>query len=331
MSKDKKRIYWIDYLKGLAILSVVFLHSFNGYTTDDTITGIILKYITSFHMALFFSISGYLFTKDIKDYKGQIKKKIKTLVVPYAIYGIAVGFLLENIRVIIRGHEFDLWTTIGKLLTFKISYLAGWFLIVLFEVYILEYIINYLSTRFKVKDEYITILHVSMLIIGFLSTNISLLDVFKIKLVLISSFFFHLGYIIRKINIKTTQAILLTLIGGVVCYINKVCTYSNFEFGFPILFTISSCCSIIGWINLIRNVHKNNGGYINKQIISLGEDSIIVLLTHPIYLYAFRMFEKITHMDIHTFPPYAIFILLIIMELFTIKYIPKVLKKTFGK
>ena len=328
---NKKRLDWIDYLKGLAILTVVFLHSFNGYDTNNTTTGIILKYITSFHMALFFSISGYLYNKKIKNYKVQIIKKTKTLVLPYIVYGVFVGFILENVRVIIRGHEFDIFLTISKLLTLKISYLASWFLIVLFETYLLEYLINYISEKLKINEVYIAIIHLVLLIVAFLCTNIEFMDLYKIKLVFVSAAFFYFGKLLSRKNIKITNSIALIIIGLVLCFINKTCTYSNFEFGDCVLFTLSACCSITGWINLIKNVFIDYSNINNKKFRDFGQDSIIILLTHPIYLYFIRIVEKLANMEIHTFPPYAIFIILIIMEIITLKFMPKFIKKTFGK
>ena len=48
-----KRVDYLDYAKGIAIILVVLGHIFSG--------GNIKTYIYSFHMPLFFIISGYLF------------------------------------------------------------------------------------------------------------------------------------------------------------------------------------------------------------------------------------------------------------------------------
>ena len=49
----KERLIWIDILKGLGILTVVFAHC---YIPDE----LLKKIIYTFHMPLFFLISGYL-------------------------------------------------------------------------------------------------------------------------------------------------------------------------------------------------------------------------------------------------------------------------------
>lgn len=66
-------------------------------------------------------------------------------------------------------------------------------------------------------------------------------------------------------------------------------------------------------------------------IKDLGKDSIIVLITHGIYLYVIRILEKMLKMELHTFPWYLSFSLIMILEIITVYYMPKFIRKTFGK
>lgn len=79
--KDKKRILWIDVLRGIAMFLVVY-----GHTSQNAE---IKKYIYAFHMPLFFIISGMTsaFQKSITT-KEFMKKKMKTLLVPYFLLNI---------------------------------------------------------------------------------------------------------------------------------------------------------------------------------------------------------------------------------------------------
>lgn len=74
MSKD--RILWLDTLKVMAIYLVVLGHIVST-TYQHDLKGIIY----SFHMPLFFMISGYL----NKDKHNAIKANVFALIVPYVL------------------------------------------------------------------------------------------------------------------------------------------------------------------------------------------------------------------------------------------------------
>lgn len=75
------RINWIDWGKAIAITMVVFGHI--PMEADN----FLLRYITIFHMPLFFFISGYL-TKTGRPIKTLNSKYMTSLVYPYIIYNV---------------------------------------------------------------------------------------------------------------------------------------------------------------------------------------------------------------------------------------------------
>lgn len=76
------RFHWIDSLKGIGIMLVVFAHH-HLPTALET-------YIYSFHMPLFFFISGFLFEfeKYAKSFANFVKVKFKSLIVPYFFFAV---------------------------------------------------------------------------------------------------------------------------------------------------------------------------------------------------------------------------------------------------
>ena len=84
----KKRDRSLDILRGIGIFLMVFDHVGWG--------SIIHTYIQSFHMPLFFIVSGYLWKNE--DLKSVVKKRIKTLIVPYVVFA-ALFMLLERLPV----------------------------------------------------------------------------------------------------------------------------------------------------------------------------------------------------------------------------------------
>ncbi|MBO7382078.1 MAG: acyltransferase family protein, partial [Muribaculaceae bacterium] len=77
-----KRIEWIDYARALSIWLIVFGHS--SINSD-----VVNQYLNSFHVAVFFMISG-LFEKNLEEsnLKTRITKGIKTLLLPYFFFNI---------------------------------------------------------------------------------------------------------------------------------------------------------------------------------------------------------------------------------------------------
>jgi fucose 4-O-acetylase-like acetyltransferase len=75
------RINWIDWAKVIAISFVVF-----GHIPAEP-ENFIHKYITSFHMPLFFFISGFLTKKEYMSVT-TLKKYWHTLIIPYLCYNI---------------------------------------------------------------------------------------------------------------------------------------------------------------------------------------------------------------------------------------------------
>lgn len=75
------RLNWIDWAKTIAITFVVF-----GHIPEER-GNFFLNYIVTFHMPLFFFISGYLTKKEYFN-KNTQKKYTRTLIIPYFIYNI---------------------------------------------------------------------------------------------------------------------------------------------------------------------------------------------------------------------------------------------------
>ena len=75
----KKRILYVDYLRGFGILLMVMGHVGFGRIFD--------QWIHAFHMPLFFFVSGYLFKKE--EIVPRLKKRMKGLLIPYSLFGVA--------------------------------------------------------------------------------------------------------------------------------------------------------------------------------------------------------------------------------------------------
>ena len=82
---DKKRVSWIDCSKAIAIMLVIFEHfiiSTSEYNSH--FENIIMVIISTFHMPLFFILSGMVYRQDV--FVSFIKKKIIRLLLPYLLF-----------------------------------------------------------------------------------------------------------------------------------------------------------------------------------------------------------------------------------------------------
>jgi len=90
-----KRIHYIDMAKGIGILLVVFGHS--GFPAPE-----VNRWISSFHMPLFFLLSGMLLSHTgahEKPLGSTIKKKARAILVPYlwfSIFSILFSAILDS-------------------------------------------------------------------------------------------------------------------------------------------------------------------------------------------------------------------------------------------
>ncbi|MGB9132680.1 MAG: acyltransferase family protein, partial [Methanosarcina sp.] len=87
------RLHWIDALKGIGIMLVVFAHHSLPVALDT--------YIFSFHMPLFFFISGFLFDfgKYAESTANFVKGRFRSLIVPYFCFALITClfyFLLDT-------------------------------------------------------------------------------------------------------------------------------------------------------------------------------------------------------------------------------------------
>ena len=136
MNEDKNRIEWIDIAKGIGIIFVVLGHCVVK-------TDLIHKFIFSFHMPLFFILSGYCFHAEKYNKMSEVlKNRGKALLIPYCkfwLLGLIVTVLVPNWRnsLTIKGILTDWY--LGYPETVHIT--SIWYLISLFGITVVYYIL----------------------------------------------------------------------------------------------------------------------------------------------------------------------------------------------
>ena len=84
MSKPKQRIQWVDIARAMAMFLVFF-----GHLGDSWFPALkpIFRAIYTFHMPLFFVLSG-LFFKPAIEFVSLLKKRTRTLLIPYYVFSV---------------------------------------------------------------------------------------------------------------------------------------------------------------------------------------------------------------------------------------------------
>lgn len=294
-----KREKSIDILKGIGILLVILGHIQNYIPKN------LLIYIYSFHMPLFFYISGFLYKEEYEknlSIKEYAKKRFKQLIYPYITLS-----LINLIWLIIKEHSIE--QIIKFILSFGYSnYIfdknyvgAVWFLLCLFNVEMIYFII---SKKFKIKRQIIIII---LYIIGIIFSKFMIYRLpFWLDIALFGILFYHLGFMIKNRKeynytlIKKTFLliifIIVSIIGIVLNY--KYCYSEKFlgridmlylHFGNIFYFTITAISGIFTW-HLVSNIIKEN-----NILEWFGRNTLIIMGIHIIILQVLEFFINLIH------------------------------------
>lgn len=178
------RLKWIDALKGFAIFTVVLGHcvtdsmASNTYQEYKYIMKILYDFIYSFHMPLFFAISGYLF------YLTKSYKKFKEKSMDYFLVYVFWSFLTWLSKFIASSHVNNPVTILDLIAILWHPILVLWYLYVL----IVYYIIFSVPLFRNIKLHHLIVLAFTGCLIRSLSIDVGIL-----KNCFYYAFFFALG------------------------------------------------------------------------------------------------------------------------------------------
>lgn len=90
MSSNQREV-WIDSLRGIAFLMVIYYH----LSTNEV--GGIVSYFTPVFLTSFFFVSGYL-TKGDQSFSKVLEQRTRTLFIPLLIYGFGGGIITSLVK-----------------------------------------------------------------------------------------------------------------------------------------------------------------------------------------------------------------------------------------
>lgn len=329
----KQRIDFIDLAKGICISLVVLLHVLGD------LSGTIINIMNLFRMPLYFVLSGLFF----KTYDGLfpfLKKKTNKLLIPFLFTFIFViiptTFLLNLKKGVNSTFGNLLWGEDGKC-NLGIDG-AAWFLICLFAVNLYFYLIFLLTKRNIIG---IAIISCMCGVIGYYINYRNMYLPLWFDSALTAMPFFFMGYALRsysnilydKLSVKdyATAVLSLIILLGTYCIDEWQGTgtiaYGNNTFDINIFLLYLGGASGTYLILMISKYFKRLPG-----ISYIGRYSIVVLLTHLLYMFIIRniLYQLGIPQDSITLNLF-VFISIMLLELPTITFCIKHLPYCFAQ
>jgi fucose 4-O-acetylase-like acetyltransferase len=200
----------IDMVRFFAIFLVVLGHAIQ-FNSPNPFDNIFFRMIYSFHMPLFFFISGYVSYNSILNNKFNISSKFLTLLYPFFLWSVFYSAVKNN--------TFDFLNTF-KLLIYQPD--SGyWFLWALFWIYVVVLIIR------KINNNYlIAILIVLFFMIPTKDYGVSLVKYHMIYF-LFGLAVFKYKYLLSRFSITNNQKILIVLFSFIM---STLYTTNNIEY-----------------------------------------------------------------------------------------------------
>lgn len=302
MDLSKNRIRSFDILKGIAIICVILGHL--GIENVDRI-------VYTFHVPVFYFVMGY-FINTNQSFSELLKKKIKTLLVPYWITA-----LIMIILAIIAGAILGECGTMAKTWIFAALYGSGencsfpfcidkigaiWFLYASFWGSLFVNLIMKVNARWR------AFVVIAVFLCGYMTKDMIWLP-FSIQAGAVSVLFIYIGYIIKhlsklKSNIEYLQREEIRtacVILAFVIWLDFIYNFKGFylvegDIGRGVTDVFGSICAYCVLLTVCRYIDKKCN-LIARYLSFVGKNSILLLCLHNVELNLFPWGIVLNYLD----------------------------------
>lgn len=279
MNMKKDRYLWVDCAKGIGIILVVYGHVVRGLINADIVSSNkILSYVDSiiytFHMPLFFFLSGLFFSKTLYN-NGECRtllSKIDTVIYPFIVWSLIQGFIEVFLSSYTNGH-----VTVVEVLSLVWSPRAHfWFLYVLFASMLCFVLFQHFFGRFGRFGR--VCCFISSFIIYILSSNMESMGIVKdfsesFIFFVIGCFFFQLRaheIIFSKLYLVTAFLVFISM---------QLVFHLVFDFNFNDKNLFSLILSVLSFL-FVSSLSYNLTSFFSKFIAYIGSMSLYIYLLH---------------------------------------------------
>lgn len=284
---SQKRIEYLDIFRGIGIFLMVMGHTDFG--------GVWSYFIHAFHMPMFFFISGYFYKEKSISTLEILTKKIKTLLLPYIIFGVfhfGIWYFIYYPDVNFQPLIDLFWVNTEDTLAIAN---ALWFLTAIFSIEIIYHLL-----RNRIKDD--RVLSVVVVVIVLIGNMSKYLISFRLPWALDAAFvgigFYHIAHMIHKydnriirrlLNLNVVWSIVVGLLTCVLIYINGYVNMRTQTYDIIPLFWINALLAIFVGISLSKIIDGflGNTRFV-KYLKKVGKNSITYLCLNQMFILIFN-------------------------------------------
>ena len=347
LKNDIKRIEWIDLSKFIAIFFMVWCHTEVSHTVDTI--------VHSFHMPIFFILSGWCFNiAKHKKFIPFVKSRIKSLIIPYFFWGIAlysvwdIFYYLFNRSKFVSIKDF-LYCILYNNAQHSTFAAVQWFLTCLFFSLIIAWSVIKICLG---KTAFII---ASILFLFVLGWQIPFIIPFRLPLALdvavSSSGFVLCGWIIsnkliprisdkyKKISLNPLVLLVEIVAGLYISVLNGYVNMRLINYANPLLFYMSAILlslAIAHFSFIFCNKLKNDS-ILYKNVLSLGKNTLPILMLNQFFIQPIKLilphfsFYNTLNLNFRYLFWFGFSVILLIAMIPLIKFLNKYIPFSVGK
>lgn len=279
-----ERLEFLDVSKGIGILLVVIGHHLE-------VSPWLTIWIYSFHMPLFFIISGWLYAhkKPVCDTKEMVQKKMRSLIYPYCIFSILAILFRLLLYIVLDSTPDESFAAMCQKTISTYGYHAMWFLPALF---LTEVVVHQLENNKKITNWNRVFIYILLAVVGFSISEIRKLHKFGMNLefilrytgrVCISVVYYKIGMMFCRWNqcasakMKGCIFAASAVMSVALCKYNGLVNLSICSLGNFCLYILLGACGSMAVIMISQCLYKS------RLLAFWGKNSLFVMCTHMDY------------------------------------------------
>lgn len=287
-SPNIERVKWVDAAKAMGLFLVFWGHILYGGSSSASI---INRAIYSFHMPMYFILSGYVLKPELKPFNDYIRSKFKRILLP------AILIYILTLPIFFSPHYLDYSSATLYTVLERILYLKGqcayncpiWFFFCMFQILIVIKLLDLSNASFKK----IALIGIVSLVFSFGMYELRW-EYFKIlgfnKLVL-GLFFYTFGMILRRTSYEGRSkivgyaSIVIWVLSGII--FNTKCSMYGMKLGDFCLFILSGITGSLVFFALCKFFENN------KNIRTYSKWTVFIVCSHYVLVTVFSIFASL--------------------------------------